>query len=34
MDQKEIAKNKIYKFLNENKLLQNADQAKFEEMIR
>ena len=30
----EITKNKFYKFLSENKILQNADQAKTEEMLR
>lgn len=32
--QQEITKHKFYKFLSENKILQNADQAKTEEMLR
>lgn len=32
--EQEITKHKLYKFLSENKILQNADQAKTEEMLR
>lgn len=31
---KEISKNKFYKFMNENKIMQNADQAKSEDLLK